>query len=169
MTAFAHRLPGYALALALVLGAALVSLLFAPEVAGSPSALFVAAVFLSAWYGEGLGGGLLATVLSAIVFDFLYVDTPLLLHVATPRGAIGLLGFVGVNLLITVLTASLRRRLAEERAQSQRLAGQVQALTIEIDRAKATQEVDAITDSDYFRGLQAKARGLRASRSPTEP
>jgi HAMP domain-containing protein len=47
------------------------------------------------------------------------------------------------------------------------LRQQVQDLHIEIDRTRAAEEVAQITDSEYFKELQSRARELRAPRDPT--
>ena len=50
----------------------------------------------------------------------------------------------------------------EVRSREERLKQQVQELRIQIDATKHAREVAAITETDYFRDLQAKARTLRA-------
>lgn len=47
-------------------------------------------------------------------------------------------------------------------AREQRLKQQVQELRIEIDRSRASSQVAEITETDYFRELQERARTLRA-------
>jgi CheY-like chemotaxis protein len=55
------------------------------------------------------------------------------------------------------------QRMAHEVAQrEQRLKQQVQALRIEIDQAHEASQVAEITETDYFRDLQERARDLRA-------
>jgi hypothetical protein len=49
-------------------------------------------------------------------------------------------------------------------AREARLREQVQQLRIEIDKAKRDRQVSAITDSEYFQDLQAKAKDLRRKR-----
>jgi hypothetical protein len=50
----------------------------------------------------------------------------------------------------------------EVRVREERLKQQVQELRIQIDEGKKAREVAAITDSDYFRALEEKARRFRA-------
>jgi hypothetical protein len=45
--------------------------------------------------------------------------------------------------------------------REQTLRKQVEALKIEIDEAKRTRQVSEIAETDFFRDLQAKARGMR--------
>ena len=52
----------------------------------------------------------------------------------------------------------------EVAAREQALEQQVRELKIEIDQAKAAEQVASITETDYFRELQRKAEVLRASR-----
>lgn len=58
----------------------------------------------------------------------------------------------------------------EVRAREERLENQVQQLTIEIDEAKRQRAVQEITETEYFKDLQAKAEELRArSRGGSHP
>jgi len=62
--------------------------------------------------------------------------------------------------------ARLFRRMAiEVAARQRRLEDQVQQLTIAIDERKKAAQVHAITESDYFRELQARARHFSARRA----
>ena len=49
-------------------------------------------------------------------------------------------------------------------AREQQLKAQVSALQIEIDRAQGEEQVTEITDTDFFKDLQSKARAMRASK-----
>lgn len=59
------------------------------------------------------------------------------------------------------LARVFQRMAREVFERERRLKAEVQQLRIEIDEAKATREVTEITDTDYFRELQEKARSLR--------
>jgi len=48
------------------------------------------------------------------------------------------------------------------------LRQQVEALRIEIDEVKCKKQVEEITDSDFFRDLQTKARSIRRRDPPAE-
>jgi len=62
--------------------------------------------------------------------------------------------------------ARVFQHMAEEvYAREQRLKQQVQELIIELDQAKKERQVAEITDTEYFRQLQAKAQKLRRSTS----
>jgi DNA-binding response OmpR family regulator len=54
---------------------------------------------------------------------------------------------------------------AEVAARQRRLEDQVQQLTIAIDEGKKAAQVDEITESDYFRNLQTRARQFSARRA----
>lgn len=54
-------------------------------------------------------------------------------------------------------------------ARESSLRQQVQQLKIEIDQAKKQREVAEVTDSQYFRDLQQRARELRARHQNTDP
>lgn len=56
----------------------------------------------------------------------------------------------------------------EVREREARLRRQVEALRIEVDDAKKTQQVAEITETDYFRHLQEKARAFRDRKPPSD-
>jgi DNA-binding response OmpR family regulator len=60
------------------------------------------------------------------------------------------------------LARVFQRMAREVRAREERLQQQVQELRIQIDEGKKAREVAEITETDYFRTLQEKARRLRA-------
>jgi CheY-like chemotaxis protein len=60
------------------------------------------------------------------------------------------------------LARVFQRMAGEVYAREERLKQQVQELRIQIDEGKKAREVAEITDTDYFRTLQEKARQLRA-------
>jgi two-component system cell cycle response regulator len=80
------------------------------------------------------------------------VDLADLEEVATRNDALGQLARV------------FQRMVHEFHARELRLQQEVQDLRIEIDKAHETQQVAAITETDYFRALQEKARQLRSAR-----
>ena len=59
------------------------------------------------------------------------------------------------------LARVFQRMAREVFERERRLKAEVRQLRIEIDEAKAVREVTEITDTDYFRELQEKARSLR--------
>jgi DNA-binding response OmpR family regulator len=77
-------------------------------------------------------------------------DQSLLTAVATRGDALGQLARV------------FQRMAGEVYAREERLRQQVQELRIQIDESKKAREVAEITETDYFRTLQEKARQLRA-------
>ena len=66
------------------------------------------------------------------------------------------------------LARVFQRMAREVFERERRLKAQVQQLRIEIDEARAAQEVAEITDTDYFRDLQKRASGLRLGRRGSE-
>ena len=52
--------------------------------------------------------------------------------------------------------------------REQQLRAHISALRIEIDRQKSTEQVAKITETDFFRDLQAKARAMRADSAPSD-
>ncbi|GAB4196472.1 MAG: hypothetical protein OHK0022_13990 [Roseiflexaceae bacterium] len=65
----------------------------------------------------------------------------------------------------TTLAFAFRKMSDKVAAREQRLRQQVQDLKIEIDLSKQERQVAEITDTDYFRNLQVKARVLRSRAS----
>ena len=66
------------------------------------------------------------------------------------------------NLVVFGLLYSfLERALAEVQRREARLQERIQQLRIEIDQAKRKRAVQEITETDYFRDLQAKARDMK--------
>jgi CRP-like cAMP-binding protein len=64
---------------------------------------------------------------------------------------------------ISRFVATFNEMVAGVEARETELAQTVEALRIEIDRKKHERQVAAITDSDFFRDLQANARDMRRS------
>ncbi|MBN1147156.1 MAG: HAMP domain-containing protein [Anaerolineales bacterium] len=59
--------------------------------------------------------------------------------------------------------ATVFNQMAQQvKAREQRLKDQVEALRIEIDTAKTKRQVEEITDTEYFRQLQARVKELRS-------
>jgi PAS domain S-box-containing protein len=108
------QLQGYSIAFLTVLLALLLTLLlWQLHRLNSIYPLFLAAVMVSSWYG-GLNPGLLATFLSAIVCAY-FLLPPFYSLAVSGFSAVGLLQFVLVALLISLLNTALR----EARSQAQ--------------------------------------------------
>ncbi len=59
-------------------------------------------------------------------------------------------------------TAQVLKRMADEiYAREQKMKQQIQSLRIQIDTEKQSQQVEEITESDYFRHLQARVKQIR--------
>jgi PAS domain S-box-containing protein len=100
---------------ALAVGAAvLIKMLLDPLTAqDTPFLLILGAIMVGAWYG-GLGPGLVATGLSALAVDFLFLDPKISFTTVGPE-LLDLTAFVLEGVLVCVLTASLRA--ARDRAE----------------------------------------------------
>ena len=97
----------YGVAILATLAAALVSLALLPILVYSRSVLFFAVIALNARLG-GLGPGVLATLLSAIAFDVLFLPPTFGLSASFPVPLVPVTEFVAVGLLISVLSDRLR-------------------------------------------------------------
>lgn len=106
----------YGIALLTVALAVPLTFFFFP-VGHSSSALFFAAVIVSAWYG-GLGPGFLATALSALALDFFFLP-PLYAPDTGMTESVRLGVFVLVSFLISALNAWEKRRREDLREQGQ--------------------------------------------------
>jgi methyl-accepting chemotaxis protein len=94
--------------------------------------------------------GVLAGKISADTVSAIELDQPELARLAQRKDEIG-------------QSVSLFQRMAREVvAREKRLIQQVARLKIEIDESKKTQQVEEITESDYFKTLQVKVRNLRS-------
>jgi nitrate/nitrite-specific signal transduction histidine kinase len=70
-------------------------------------------------------------------------------------------GVAGRGDALGQLARVFQRMAAEIRSREQRLTQQVRQLRIEIDEARAAQQVAEITQTQYFQDLQARAAELR--------
>ena len=101
--------------------AVLVKLLLDPLTAqDTPFLLILGAIMVGAWYG-GLGPGLLATALSALAIDYLFLVPRVSFTTVGPE-LLDLGAFVVEGILVCVLTASLRS--ARDRAERSTLEAQ---------------------------------------------
>ena len=62
---------------------------------------------------------------------------------------------------ISVLTQVFGRMAEEVRGREEKLRQQLETFRIEIDEAKRGRQVTEITETDYFRSLQQRARSMR--------
>ncbi|HUX87036.1 MAG TPA: DUF4118 domain-containing protein, partial [Chloroflexota bacterium] len=108
----------YGIAILASLAAIVVSFVFQPTLVNSRTALFFAAVALSAFYG-GLGPGLLATILSVFGYTLILTAPAPDLNLAPPAVLVPIGEFVTVSSLITYLNYSLR---GAQRRSAQNLA-----------------------------------------------
>ena len=108
-----EQLLHYSIALLSVALAVGITLLLRPYFTAAPAALFLAAVMVSAWYG-GFAPGLLATVLSTLVINYLFH------HPLYPQKITNL--DILVRLVVFTITAGLIIWLNESRRTAQRKA-----------------------------------------------
>ena len=87
-----------------------------------PYLVFFPAIMLAGWYG-GLGPGLLATALSAVAVEYLFIAPLYTLGITSKTGILRLLLFVGVGAFMSGLNEMLiRARLRSERSAVESLA-----------------------------------------------
>src|SRR5919109_2323047 len=89
--------------------------------AGLPYITFSPAVMCSAWLG-GVGPGLVATALSALIADSFWVSPAFSLSIGDVPDALGLLVFVGMGVLISVMNEAWRRSTRGAFESQERLA-----------------------------------------------
>ncbi len=110
----------FSVAFVVVIVAAVVRLLFLPELgAFSPFLLFYPAVMLAALYG-GLQTGLLATVLSVLVADYFWLRPTGNLAIAKPADWLGVIIFLLSGMMICWITEAMRRaQIRSQRAETE--------------------------------------------------
>jgi PAS domain S-box-containing protein len=89
-------------------------LLLSDEMGDLPFALFVLPVLFAAWHG-GLGGGLLATFVSAAAGWYLFVSPEYVLLKGTSTDFVRIALFAGIGISISVVASRLLRSLTEAR------------------------------------------------------
>src|SRR4029077_11105453 len=92
----------------------------------APASLFFCAVMLSAWFG-GFSGGLLATALATLVFDYYFLH-PIHSLVVEPGEVPRLIAFAGSAIIIGSLSAAQRSTTESLRVARDDLLGTVQEL-----------------------------------------
>jgi two-component system, sensor histidine kinase and response regulator len=138
----------YGSALGSVALALIASLLARPLIEPNPFLLFFAAVALSSWVG-GMGPGLLAIMLAALICDYLFlppVNAVSLDSISLAR----LSGFMFVALIICGLSAARRRAVAALEAERARLVDRVEERTGDLQ----------LVNANLTRALEVKDRFL---------
>lgn len=86
------------------------------------------------------------------------------IELCNPRSGEGEpIGFEAAVVRTVEALALLAAAAVSSYVRQEKLKDQVRQLKVEVDRAKKSQQVDAITKSDYFQQLQSRAREIRAS------
>jgi signal transduction histidine kinase/ActR/RegA family two-component response regulator len=141
-TQFQQSVRGYAIAIGATAAVAAVRVAVSGTVGNyAPIVSFTIAVTIAAWYG-GLKPGLLATALSALAADYLYLPTNHSFRIKSLSGAVALGVMVFAGILISLLCESLhrtRRRLEAEQEnlrQSIELQREMREALAESDRRK---------------------------------
>jgi signal transduction histidine kinase/CheY-like chemotaxis protein len=139
---FQQSVRGYSIAIGATAAVTAIRLAVSGTVGNyAPIVSFTISITIAAWYG-GLRPGLLATVLSALAADYLYIPRDHSFHIQSLSGtvALGVLIFAGV--LISLLCESMhgtRRRLEAEQEnlrQSIEMQSQMREALAESDRRK---------------------------------
>jgi PAS domain S-box-containing protein len=89
--------------------------------AGLPYITFYPAVMVSAWLG-GIGPGLVATAVSAVLADYFWVSPVFSFAIGDRPDAVGLLVFIAMGVLISLLNEAWRRSTSAAFDSRQRLA-----------------------------------------------
>ncbi|MBI4501307.1 MAG: PAS domain S-box protein [Gemmatimonadetes bacterium] len=111
----------YAIAVGVTGIAALLRVAFDPLWGrGLPFITFYPAVMLVAWLG-GFGPGIVATLLSATIADYFWMAPALSLTISATGDVLGLLLFVGMGALISVLNEAWRRATVAQSRSEERL------------------------------------------------
>jgi len=138
-TSFQQSAPGYLIAIGATATVAIIRLTISDTVGNyAPVVAFTIAIVIAAWYG-GLRPGLLATFLSTLAADYLYIPNRHSFQIGTVSGgvALGVLMFAGV--LISLLCESLHRTRRRLEAEQENLRNSVEL---------QLQTRDALAESD---------------------
>ena len=141
-TQFQHSVRGYLIAIGATAAVTAARMAVSNTVGNfAPITSFTIAITIAAWYG-GLRPGLLATVLSFLAADYLYVPARHTFLISSVNGAVGLGVLVFAGVLISLLCESFhrtRRRLEAEQENLRRsieLQRQMREALAESDRRK---------------------------------
>jgi signal transduction histidine kinase/ActR/RegA family two-component response regulator len=158
-TQFQQSAPGYFIAVAATAAVAVVRLAVSDTVGNfAPVVTFTVAIVIAAWYG-GLRPGLLATLLSVLAADYLYIPHRHSFHVENVSDgvALGVLLFAGV--LISLLCESLHRT-------RRRLEAEQENLRHSVERQREMRDALAESDRRKDEFLATLAHELRNPLAP---
>ena len=156
-----------AVAIVAVLTAAVLRLVFLPQLTGFAFITFYPAVVLGALYG-GLRAGATATILSALIAEYFWMEPAGSLIVAHPVDWAALAVFVATCLILSLLAERLRRAEARQKQELEALvAERTVALTNEIAERKRTEGALRETEERLTFALSAARAGFWESRLDT--
>ena len=143
-------LRGYAVAVAAVGAAALLTLALRPYISGAVSPLFFAAVVVASWSG-GLRPGLVATVLSALVTEAVFFPPVYRLDAGSLVRAFAFT-------LVALLTASLYARARDAQRHAEELAASREELLKQEQAARASAETAGRAKDEFLASLSHELR-----------
>lgn len=153
----------YVAALLIALAAAVAQYFLQPILgARFPLAIFLPAVIAAAWYGN-FGPGVLATLVSGLLADLVFLAPAGSLAIARTDDRIGLLLFVLCGVLVSMAVRDLRRGIHAEHdiridtERRLRRTRQIQDLTTVLSRARTPKEVIEACLPELLHGFGAAA------------
>jgi signal transduction histidine kinase/ActR/RegA family two-component response regulator len=141
---------GYAVAVAAVGAAALLTAALRPALGGAVAPLFFAAVVVSCWSG-GLRPGLLATALSALVTEAVFFPP---IHRLDAGSLVRVFAFT----VVALLTASLYTRARDARLRAEELAASREELLKQEQAARADAETAGHAKDEFLATLSHELR-----------
>jgi signal transduction histidine kinase/ActR/RegA family two-component response regulator len=145
-----RALRGYAVAMAAVGAAAILTAALRPAIGGAISPLFFAAVVVACWSG-GLRPGLLATALSALVIEAVFFPPIAQLDAGS---VVRIVAFT----VVALLTASLYTRAHEARRRAEELAAAREELLKQEQAARADAETAGRAKDEFLATLSHELR-----------
>jgi signal transduction histidine kinase/ActR/RegA family two-component response regulator len=145
-----RALRGYAVAVAAVGAAAMLTVALRPHIGGAVSPLFFAAVVVASWSG-GLRPGLVATVLSALVTEAVFFPPVYRLDAGSLVRAFAFT-------VVALLTASLYARARDAQRRAEELAASREELLKQEQTARANAETAGRAKDEFLASLSHELR-----------
>ncbi|MGH7535830.1 MAG: PAS domain-containing protein, partial [Gemmatimonadales bacterium] len=163
MSALLRHLGRYAIAIATTAAAAALGYLFSPFVQPALMHLFLVSVAAAALYG-GLGPGLFAVGLGALVASYLFFDPPQNFAVTDPDQVARLVVFAFAGVAVTLLGVSLRRartRAEQDVVEKARLTELAEQATLQAEEEAARAEEETARAEDEAARAGAATQRIR--------